>query len=245
MKRFCAVMLILAATQGWATEPQRDQFVFTVLSTRGGSWDPDSTIIDGIRQYLTATTSVRVLPGRRAVAAEDSALFDSPFLCLTGHEPFESFSDLEVQALRRFLIGGGLIFANDAMASRGSGFDRAFRREMARVLPESEWQPLPKDHAVFRAFYLLRQVGGRVIASPTLEGLSWKGRTVVVYTQNDLLGVWARDRLGNYQQSCVPGGEPQRMEGMKLTLNVILYALTGTYKTDVIHLPFIQQKLNP
>ena len=121
----------------------------------------------------------------------------------------------------------------------------AFRREMARILPESEWQPLPKDHAVFRAFYLLRQVGGRAIASPTLEGLSWKGRTAVVYTQNDLLGVWARDRLGNYQHACVPGGEPQRMEGMKLSLNVILYALTGTYKTAVIHLPFIQQKLNP
>ena len=40
-----------------------------------------------------------------------------------------------------------------------------------------------------------------------------------------------------------PGGEAQRWESIKLTLNVIYFSLTGTYKKDAIHQPFIEMKL--
>ena len=38
-------------------------------------------------------------------------------------------------------------------------------------------------------------------------------------------------------------GENQRLQAMKLTVNIIMYALTGTYKLDAIHSPFIKEKL--
>ena len=65
----------------------------------------------------------------------------------------------------------------------------------------------------------------------------------MIYSQNDIFGAWARDKFGNYFFECFPGGENQRFESQKLTINLIVFSLTGTYKTDVIHRPFIEEKL--
>ena len=79
--------------------------------------------------------------------------------------------------------------------------------------------------------------------SGSVAGVDWAGKTVVLYSQNDLLGAWAKDPLGKYLYECVPGGEVQRMEARKLTLNIIMYSLTGSYKADAVHQPFILQKM--
>jgi hypothetical protein len=34
---------------------------------------------------------------------------------------------------------------------------------------------------------------------------------------------------------CVPGGESQRREAIKLGINLVLYALTSNYKKDQAH----------
>jgi hypothetical protein len=46
-----------------------------------------------------------------------------------------------------------------------------------------------------------------------------------------------------YLKDCLPGGEKQRFESMKLTVNILMYVLTGTYKLDAIHSPFIKRKM--
>jgi len=52
-----------------------------------------------------------------------------------------------------------------------------------------------------------------------------------------------KDHLGKYVYSCEPGGEAQRWETFKLTINLIYFSITGTYKKDAIHQPFIEKKL--
>ena len=68
------------------------------------------------------------------------------------------------------------------------------------------------------------------------------GRTVVIYSQNDLGGAWARDAMGNWEYEVYPGGETQRTMAFRLGINIILYALTGDYKQDQVHLPFILRR---
>jgi hypothetical protein len=75
------------------------------------------------------------------------------------------------------------------------------------------------------------------------EGLELDGRMALVYSQNDLIGAWAKDLFGNYVHDCPPGGEPQRWNAQKLTVNLIIYSVTGNYKTDMIHHPFIEEKM--
>lgn len=222
---------------------QRDRFVFTQLKY-SGNWDPYPEVHREVLRFLQLTTSVKVEPARRIVTVRDDLLFSSPLLAISGSDDFPPFSDEEIETLRNFLKGGGMIFIDDVSGQKAKGFDKTIRQELRRILPEGEWFKLPlEEHPVFRSFYLLRTIGGRRIVNNYLEGINLSGRTAVVYSQNDLLGAWAKDRLGNYLFTCLPGGESQRLEAIKLTANIILYSLTGTYKTDYIHQPFIKEKM--
>ena len=122
-------------------------------------------------------------------------------------------------------------------------FDDSFRSEMKALFPEKSLAVIPRDHAVFPSFYLLRAVGGRRQARTTLEGLEVAGRVAVIYSHSDILGACAKDLFGSFLFECVPGGEAQRWESENLMMNIILYSVTGTYKTDSIHKPFIEDKL--
>jgi hypothetical protein len=58
-----------------------------------------------------------------------------------------------------------------------------------------------------------------------------------------VLGAWARDALGHPLKACVPGGEPQRELAQRLSLNVLMYSMTGSYKSDAVHQAAILDKL--
>jgi len=96
---------------------------------------------------------------------------------------------------------------------------------------------------LFRTFFLLRGPAGRVRVQGAVEGVEWGGRVAVLYTRDDALGAWARDALGKPLRACVPGGEAQRELAKRLTLNVIMYSLTGSYKADAVHQAAILNKL--
>ncbi len=40
-----------------------------------------------------------------------------------------------------------------------------------------------------------------------------------------------------------PGGEIQREMALRFGINLVIYALTGNYKTDVVHAPALLQRL--
>ena len=42
---------------------------------------------------------------------------------------------------------------------------------------------------------------------------------------------------------CVPGGEPQREIATRFGVNLVMYVLTGNYKTDQVHVPAILERL--
>lgn len=221
-----------------------NRFVFAQLKVPGdpGRWDPYPLAARDILAFLQQTTSVKAVPERRVLTLSDPLLFRSPFLVYSGFGSF-SWSKEEGETLKRYLSGGGTLFVEDRAGEKGGSFDYAFRRELKKIFPDKDLAILPREHAIFRSFYLLRTVGGRKLTNNYLEGLDIDGRTAVIYSQNDVLGAWAKDLFGNYLNPCPPGGEAQRWEAQKLMMNIILYSVTGTYKTDMIHHPFIEEKL--
>ena len=149
----------------------------------------------------------------------------------------------DARRLRNYLTAGGLLWIEDVSGNAESSFDRWVRRTLPRVLPESELAPLPPDHVVYRTFFLVRAPAGRIMVRGSLEGVSWGGRTAVLYSRNDLLGVWLKDALGQPLYPCQPGGEAQRHNARKLAMNILMYALTGSYKADAVHQPYLLQKM--
>ena len=171
------------------------------------------------------------------------ALFSWPFVVLSGDRYFEPLPDAAIANLRLYLREGGFIFVDDATALDRSGFDEAVRRDLARVLPGTKLGPVGRDHAVYRSFFLLRGVSGRVLVRRHLEGM-WLGDiTPVLYSRNDLLGALWRSTGGSYSLDVVPGGRRQRTEAVKLGINVVLFALTGNYKRDVVHVQTLLKRM--
>ncbi len=219
------------------------RFTFAQLRYSGGDWDPHPTGPAEFIGEIERMTSVEAEPARLEVTIDDPRLFLHPFLYVAGHRDFTPFAQSEVDRLRTWIDAGGTLVADDSAGTPGYGFDAAFRRELTRVLPASRLERLPAEHTVFKSFFLVRTVAGTRLASPFLEGLTIQGRTAVVYSQNDLLGAFARDPLGRWIDPCSPGGERQRRLAFHLGVNIVMYALCGDYKQDRIHVPFLRQRL--
>jgi hypothetical protein len=140
------------------------------------------------------------------------------------------------------LSAGGLLVVDGADARPGAGFDSSVRALIARLFPRTPLQHISPEHVVYKSFYLLRTPVGRVAAVPYLEGIEQDGRLLVVYSQNDLGGAWARDNFGQWEHEVVPGGYEQREMAFRLGINLAMYALCLDYKTDQVHVPFILRR---
>ena len=117
-------------------------------------------------------------------------------------------------------------------------------------------EPLPADHVLTKAFYILRDFPGRwtggrlwVEALPPAPkngappARGGDGVSPIIIGGNDWAAAWAVDGNGRFLSTPSPGGELQREMALRFGINLVIYALTGNYKTDVVHAPALLQRL--
>lgn len=181
------------------------------------------------------STSVEVNPESVQLDPEDPALFEHPFCVLTGDAALPELSEAAVQQLVRYLSYGGFLLFDDASGSPEGAFGKSVARLCSRMFPTRPLSPLPGDHSVYRAFFLLDRPLGRLALRDTLDGVTMGPVTPLVYCPNDLSGALDRNAAGQDRFPVVPGGSLQRKEAVKLGINLVLYALTSNYKHDQAH----------
>ena len=69
------------------------------------------------------------------------------------------------------------------------------------------------------------------------------GVSSIVVTSNDLASAWALDESNRPVYAAVPGGEVQREMAFRAGVNLVMYALTGNYKADQVHVPALLERL--
>ena len=210
---------------------------------RGGKSNPRPQAIESLLAQVAKRTSVEVSRDPVEFGLTDSRLFRHPFLYMGGTETFEPFSREEIKALRDYLNYGGFLLIDDNSAQPNSGFDASVRGMIEDLFPHTPLQKIDKDHSIFRSFYLINDVAGRVQVNPYLEGITLKGKTVIVYSSNDLGGAWSKNKLGHWNYDMVGSGPKQRTQSIRLGVNIIMYSLTLDYKKDLVHLPTILERL--
>lgn len=207
-----------------------------------GSWDPNPRAAERFLESLKRRTSVEPEPRRRVLDPESPDLFRLPLLYVAGRGDLPDLGADAEAWLRRYLEHGGTVLFDDATGIADSAFAEGVARLLGRVLPGRPLRPLPGDHAVFQSFYLLRDAPGRKVVRPFLYGADLEDVTPAILCPNDLAGAWDGDPLGGYTHACTPGGERQRELAFRLGVNLVLYALTGNYKKDQVHIPFILKR---
>jgi hypothetical protein len=177
-----------------AAAPTRDDFVFAQI-IHDGDWDPDPSGVHNLLKFAKDNSTLEVKFKRENVRLKDPKTATYPLLYITGHYEF-AWSQEEAATLQRYLKAGGLLLA-DSCCGR-IAFDMAFRREIAKVLPDARLQTLPLDHPFYQCHYDIKQVEytPRVIEdygainTPPLEGITIDGRLCVIYSRFDLGNGW-------------------------------------------------------
>jgi len=86
-----------------------------------------------------------------------------------------------------------------------------------------------------------------VEAENTNDGQAERSRTdgvsSIVITSNDFASAWALDSANRPIYPVVPGGEVQREMAFRSGVNIVMYALTGNYKADQVHVPALLERL--
>ncbi len=192
--------------------------------SRPGAWEQ-------LLYELVQTTSIEAVARVPTLKPSDPTLFNHPFAVLAGDGHFDGLEDQPLEQLSRYLTYGGFLFIDDTTGADESAFDRSVRRLCARLYPTRPLAPLPADHSLYRAFFLIDRPLGRVATHSYLEGITDGETTPLIYCRNDLSGALSRDNSGRYE---LPLG-PSRIDAIKLGINLVLYALTSNYKKDQAH----------
>jgi hypothetical protein len=119
----------------------------------GGYWYSDSPDSDlNLSFRLQQMTSLKVNPDGRFIDLTDPELFDYPWIYMV--EPGMMVLDEdEVAALRKYLLNGGFLMADDFW---GLAQWANFEREMRRVFPNRPWTDLDIQHQIFHSVYDLK-----------------------------------------------------------------------------------------
>lgn len=201
----------------------RDRLVIAQVR-HGGDYDPTPHALVNLMKYIQKNTTINVQFKRQLVEPSDAAVFEYPVLYMTGLKDFV-FSDAEIARLRSYLAGGGMLVA-DAAAGR-KAFDRAFRREIKRVLPNSELKTLRPDSPVYKMPYRILTVDytdmvkaqNPALNAPSLEGITIDGQLGVIYSALSLSNGW--EQIGfAYNRGYADS------DALRLGVNVFCYALT-------------------
>ena len=163
-------------------------------------------------------------------------------------------SPTAVERINRYLETGGTILfdtrdANDQTPGPIGGATSSSER-LRRLVAGVKMPPLvpiPPDHVLTKSFYLLHDFPGRwnvgtVWVEPVEDRVN-DGVSSVIVGANDWAGAWAIDGQGRAAFAVVPGGEPQREMAMRFGINLVMYVLTGNYKSDQVHVPAILERL--
>jgi hypothetical protein len=168
-------------------------------------------------------------------------------------------SDAALARMDAFMKGGGTIFFDlredgagaDALSGGATAASDALRRILAKLdIPPLE--PVPETHVLTKSFYLLdrfpgRYDGGKLWVERTDSEGAASGNTDgvsgIIIGSNDYAAAWAMDEMGQALFASVPGTDRQREFAIRTGVNIVMYALTGNYKADQVHVPALLERL--
>ena len=214
----------------------------------------------GLSRILTARTAFE--PGEPiGVHLDRDELAFFPLLYwpvrVDGPEP----SAATLARVDAYMKNGGMILfdSRDQQQVLGPGFKPPGQRALQKILRRLDLprlEPVPDRHVVSRSFYLLKDFPGRwkggtlwVEARPDEQARKYQQRdqsdgvSAILITSNDMAGAWAVDENGAPLLAVVPGGHVQREYAYRAGVNIVMYALTGNYKADQVHLPALLERL--
>ncbi len=218
-----------------------------------GNADVDATSLQGLRGLtfiMTERTSANVgEPIGVDIEADDISYF--PLLYWPVLPDAQAPSAATASKLSSFMKNGGTILFDlrDGGGFGGSANSDALKR-IVTDLDVAPLEPVPEGHALTKSFYILKDFPGRYEGTPMWVEAQGDAASVsadnvsgIIISSNDLAAAWAINDNGDPVYAVVPGSDRQREMAYRVGVNIVMYTLTGNYKTDQVHVPALLERL--
>jgi hypothetical protein len=209
----------------------------------------------GLTLLLSDRTSTALAEPVGLDLAQDELVF-YPVIYWPVPENVEPLSDAVRTKISIYMKNGGTIFFDTRDggldASLSGGGNASLQTLLAKLdLPPLE--PVPDKHVLTRSFYLLdrfpgryegpapwveAQAAGDVAATGAADGVS-----SIIIGANDYAAAWAINDNGDPLNALVGNADRQREFAFRTGINIVMYALTGNYKADQVHVPALLERL--
>lgn len=244
-----------------ALESALDTRLAYVLTGNPEIDDASAAGLAGLSQFLGERTALE--PGTPIAIdiARDELAFYS-LLYWPIDPAMDKPSDQTIARIDTFMRNGGTILFDtrdhiNASANSFASTPATLKlREILEDLDVPPLEPVPPDHVLTKAFYLLDTFPGRYATSPlwveSLEEVAARGdRPVragdgvspILITGNDFAAAWAITSTGEFMYPTVPNNPVQRDYAFRSGVNIVMYSLTGNYKADQVHIPALLERL--
>ncbi len=154
--------------------------------------------------------------------------------------------------------GGLIIFDTKNDGAFGGSLTGGASTPLGQLLGKLDLPPLqrvPEGHVLTKASFCCKSYPGRwdngdpwveaqaEASDQARRGVKSDGVSWMTVTSNDLATTWALDESDRPMFAMVPGGEEQRELSYRTGVNIVMYALTGNYKADQVHMQAILERL--
>lgn len=206
--------------------------------------------LESLARILTARTSIRV-SGVVGVDPEIDTLYTYPFLYWPMAAAQRPLSLTAAQIVQSYMARGGTVVFDTRDLQFGDIDGQTIGVERLRNLTQSLQIPslaqVEKGHILTKSFYLLDTfpglyTGGKLWVEKD-PNPNYDSITSVIIGGNDWAAAWSDDAADRSRLPVGPGGERQREMAIRFGVNLVMVTLTGNYKTDQVHAPFILQRL--
>lgn len=174
---------------------------------------------DGFLDTVARESDVKLHRAFAAVRLDSDALFEHPFVVMTGEGGF-TLSDTEKQNLKAYLERGGFVLASAGCSN--AAWAKSFEAAIAELFGEEAMHPLELDHPLFHSLHDIDRIDVRKSRGgpAAIHGLTLDGALRVVYSP---LGL--NDTANAGKGCCCCGGNEVRNARI-INANILAHALT-------------------
>jgi len=217
--------------------------------------------LEGLRRFLIEKTALE--PGEPAgvdIAADELSFY--PLIYWPIDAATAMPDEAAIARVDAYMQAGGTVLF-DTRDELSAGFSGGASspangrlRDILGGLNVPALEPVPEDHVLTKSFFIMKDFPGRYSGSPlwvaastpTQEGedrpvRQGDGVSPILITGNDLAGAWAIDSSGQPLYPTVPSDPMQRVYALRGGVNIMMYMLTGNYKSDQVHVPILLERL--
>lgn len=215
--------------------------------------------LEGLSKFINDRTSLQLASPQGVDPTKDNlAFYPILYWPITADlQPNPQRND----ALNDYIAHGGLLVLDtqghdssasieplhaDQFAGEASGTSQALKNATEGLKIPALSRLSDKD-LLSRTFYILHEFPGRYNAMPVWiaqsNPLVNDGVSSVIIGENDWVHAWAVNQDASPTYPIFPNTEEQRNLSYRFGLNLVMYALTGSYKADQVHVSALLKQL--